>query len=110
MQIRYIKGQGVVLAFAMSEMPTLLAILQAFHKITGADFIAQAIADIKLDMQLSTKKLPVVNYFHLCEHCFRELDERDPNSFLMTHKGIDGKETSKWVHYVCGELKLNRPV
>jgi len=108
MQIRYIKGQGVVLAFAMSEMQTLVEILRALHQFTGQEFLARAIADIEKDMQ--PKQLPVINYFHICEHCFRELDERDPNSFLMTHKGIDGKETSKWVHYVCGELKLNRPV
>jgi len=108
MQIRYIKGQGVVLAFAMSEMQTLVEILRALHQFTGQEFLARAIADIEKDMQ--PKQLPVVNHQHLCENCFMMLDDRDPNSFFMTTRSIDGKETSKWVHYVCGELKLNRPV
>lgn len=89
--------------FAMNEMLTLLAVLKALHKLTGADFIAQAIADIQLDLRL--KQLPVNNYFHICEHCFRELDERDPNSFKMTTRSISGEENVKWVHYKCPELK-----
>ena len=103
MQIRYIKGQGVVLAFVMSEMQTLVEILRALHQFTGQEFLARAIADIEKDMQ--PKQLPTVNHFHICEHCFRDLDDRDPNCFKMTTKSITGEETIKWIHYVCDPLK-----
>lgn len=89
--------------FAMSEMKILLEILKALHSLSGADFIAKAIADIEHDLQ--PKQLPVVNYFHICEHCFRELDERDSNSFKMTTRSISGDENVKWIHYKCKELK-----
>lgn len=103
MQIRYIKGQGAVLAFVMGEMQALLEILRALHSVTGQEYIAKAIADIEKDIQ--PKQLPTVNHFHICEHCFRDLDDRDPNAFKMTTRSITGEETVKWVHYVCDPLK-----
>ena len=105
MQIRYIKGQGVVLAFVTSELQACLAVLRALYQISGQDFIARAIADIEKDLQLSTKQLPIVNHFHICQHCFRDLDDRDPNSFKMTTRSISGEEVVKWTHYVCDPLK-----
>lgn len=108
MQIRYQKGVGVILVFPQEEMQAVLQILKAMYKVTRYHFIGQAISDIEHDLQ--PKQLPVVNHQHICHHCFMMLDDSDPNSFLMTTRAIDGKETSKWVHYVCGELKINRPV
>lgn len=102
MQIRYIKGQGVVLAFPIHEIQAVLEILRALYRVSGLAFIDQAIKDIEKDL---VKKIPTVNYYHICEHCFRDLDERDPNAFKMTTKNIDGEETVKWIHYVCDPLK-----
>ncbi len=107
MQIRYHLGTGVLLVFPNTEIHVALQILKAMQRVRPFPFIGQAISDIEADLQ--PKQLPMVNHFHCCEHCFMMLDDRDPNSFQMTTRSIDGKETSKWVHYVCGELKLNRP-
>lgn len=108
MRINYNKSQGVTIMFGLTEMKSALSLLKAIYKAHPLDFIGQAISDIEADMQ--PKQLPMVNHQHICEHCFMMLDDRDPNSFLMTTKSIDGKETSKWIHYQCPELKLNRPI
>lgn len=108
MQIRYLKEAGVLLVFPHSEMKVALSILKALYKMSPEHFIGQAISDIEADLQ--PKQLPIVNHQHICEHCFMMLDDRDSNSFNMTTRAIDGKETSKWVHYKCPELKSKRPV
>jgi hypothetical protein len=103
MQIRYQKGVGVILVFPNEEMQAVLQILKAMYKVTQYHFIGQAISDIEADLQ--PKKLPVVNHFHLCHHCCRELDDRDPNSFLMTTLNLKGGQEAKWIHYQCKPLK-----
>ena len=108
MQIRYHKEAGVLLVFPLSELKVALGILRAIHKIQPQDFLKEAISDIEADMQ--PKQLPMVNHQHICENCFMMLDDRNPNAFHMTTRNLDGKETSRWIHYVCDELKLNRPV
>lgn len=106
--IRLIRGEGVILIFPQNERQTALGVLKAIYKVQPVDFIKEAISDI--EAELRPKQLPLVNHQHICEHCFMMLDGRDPNSFLMTTRSIDGKETSKYVHYKCPELKLKRPV
>ena len=108
MMIRYVKGEGVILVFPKREQHVALAILKTIYKGTQQDFIKEAIDDIEADMK--PKLLLVVNHQHICENCFMMLDDRDTNSFHMTTRAIDGTETSKWVHYVCPELKLKRPI
>lgn len=103
MQINYNKSQGVAIIFSLSELKAALSVLKAIYKVHPLDFIGRAVSDIEADMK--PKQLPVINYFHICEHCFREIDERDPNSFRMTTRSISGEETSKWVHYRCKPLK-----
>ena len=94
--------------FPKDEQKVALGVLRAINNVQPQDFLQEAIRDIEADMR--PKLLLVVNHQHICEHCFMMLDDRDPNSFNMTTRSIDGKETSKWVHYKCPELKLNRPV
>lgn len=103
MQINYNKSQGVAIIFSLSELKAALSVLKAIYKVHPLDFIGRAVSDIEADLQ--PKQLPMVNHQHICEHCFMMLDDRDPNSFLMTTKSIDGKETSKWIHYSCKPLK-----
>lgn len=104
MQIKYVPHEGVILVFLAHEIAYAVAGLKAIHKNQPQDFLAQAINDIEAD------RVQPPNHFHICEHCFTELDDRDPNAFHMTTRSLDGKEVSKWVHYQCPELKLNRPV
>lgn len=107
MRIHYNKIDGVAIVFTPLETKQALAVLKAMYRSYPAHFIGQAISDIEIDLQ--PKQLPMVNHFRCCEHCFMMLDDRDPNSFQMTTRSIDGKETSKYIHYQCPELKLNRP-
>ena len=101
MQIRYQKETGVGLFFTMNEIQIALLILKAVYKSNPEHFIGQAINDIEADMR---PKLPAINYHHICHKCFRDLDERNPDSI---HIIIDGDE--RWVHRECIPLKDNRP-
>lgn len=107
MQIQYVKGEAVVIAFFPEEIKVALAVLKAIHKMNPMSFIAEAIADIENDLQ--PKKLQIINHFHLCHHCCRDLDDRDPNSYLMTTVNLKGEQEAKWMHYQCIPLKDNRP-
>lgn len=107
MQIRYQKEVGVMMYFAQSEIRVALQILRAMYKLTQIDFIQEAIVGIEADMQ--PKRVQMVNHFHICEHCFMEIDDRDPNAYKMTTRDLKGEENSKWIHYVCKTLKDNRP-
>ena len=107
MRIHYNKTEGVAIVFHPTEIRPALAVLKAIYKSTQQDFIKEAITDIESDLQ---PKLPTVNYFHLCHHCCRDLDERDQNSFLMTTVNLKGDQEAKWMHYQCIPLKDNRPV
>lgn len=107
MMIRHVIGQGVILIFPKSEQHIALAILKAINKSQNQDFIHEAIRDIEAED--APKVLPHVNYFHICHHCCRDLDERDPNTYKMTTRNLKGEEDTKWVHYVCTPLKDKRP-
>lgn len=107
MQIRYEKDAGVILVFPQSELKVALGILKAVHKVCGADFILSAINQIEED--LKPKELPMINYHSICHHCFRDLDTRDPNSYLMTTRNLKGVEDRRWIHYKCDPLKEKRP-
>lgn len=101
------EGGGGDTVFPNSELNVVLQVLRAMYRVTQYRFIGQAISDIEADMR---PQVAAVNYHHICEHCFMEVDERDPNAFRMTARAIDGKESSKWIHYKCPELKPNRSV
>lgn len=103
MQIRYELGVGVILLFPQSEVKVALGVIKAINKISPADFLHEAINDIEKD--LKPKQLPAVNYFHLCEICHRDLDERSENVLHLVTESND-----KWVHNLCPPLKANRPV
>ena len=106
MQIKYVKNRGVLMAFEMSEVKMALVILKSIHYHNPGQFLKDVINDIEKD---TVPKLPHVIPYHMCEHCKMMMDAKDPNSFLMTTRDLAGKETSKWIHYVCKELK-QRPI
>lgn len=101
MKINYEKNVAVSLTFPITEVKAALAVLKALHKYTQLDFIQEAITDIEADMQ--PKKLPMKNYFHLCRKCFRDLDEREDNSFHLTG------DKDVWSHRRCPPLNEKRP-
>lgn len=98
MHIKYQKGISVGILFPVEELKVALAVLKALHKSTGDSFILEAITAIEQDLQ--PKKLPVINYHHICSKCFRILDERDSNSLNIKKDG-----DSTWVHHNCPPLK-----
>ena len=102
MIIKYEKGKAIALGFQVTEFRAVIYILKAIYKVSPLAFIREAIDDIEADM-----KPPVLifNNHHICEHCMMMMDERDPNSFHLTERSVDGKETSKWIHYTCKPLK-----
>jgi hypothetical protein len=101
-QIRYVKGEGVALAFSLKELPFAVGILQGIYKMCGANFIKEAIDDIEND--LKPKKVALVVHNHLCEKCFTMVNGKDENSLKMVR---DGDVT--WRHKKCPTLKKNRP-
>ena len=108
MQVQIHVGTGVILLFPQSEMNVALAVLKALYTATGQEFLKKAISD--LEELLKPKQLQFVNHFHICKLCHRDLDDRDPNSFLLTTRDLNKQEDSYWCHYVCKELKQDRPV
>lgn len=106
MQIKYQKGLGLVIFFPTQELKFGLAVLRGIQGVLGLGFIREAIEDIEFDLkQRATPKLPSINYFHLCQDCFRDLDERDENSLSLSREG-----DVKWKHKVCPSVKKDRPI
>ena len=102
MKIQYRQGKGIALYFPVSELKVALGILKAIYTISKLEFVHEAIKDLEDD--LLPRKLPMINYFHLCCSCYRELDERDPDSLHIVTETDD-----VYKHRNCPPLKENRP-
>lgn len=102
MKINYDKSVGVAIIFSMVEIKVALAVLRGLYKFFKMDFIREAIEDIEADMQ--PKKLPMINYHHICNRCCMMVDERSDNALHYTNGNID-----VWNHKLCPPLKDNRP-
>lgn len=103
MQIRYLRKEGAMLIFSVGEINMALAVLREIHKVNPVGFIKDAIKDMEED--LAPKKLPTINYFHICEKCKCEMDERGDNALHIVKDDVD-----RWIHRECPPLKPNRPV
>ncbi len=105
MKIGYNKGLGLTLFFPTKELKFGLAVLRGVQGVLGLGFIREAIEDIEFDLkQAKIPKLPLINYFHICQKCFCELDERHENVLHLTTE-----KESKWIHKNCPPLKEKRP-
>lgn len=101
MQIRYKKELGLILFFPVNELKFGLAVLRGIQGVLGLGFIREAIEDIEFDIkQAQIKKLPQINYFHICTKCFCEVDERTENSLSISKNG-----DVSWTHKTCPQLK-----
>lgn len=108
MRIFYSKQAGVTIHFSPSELKTAQGVLQALYDWSKADFIKAAIDDITADLQ--PKSLPMINYHHLCSACFRDIDERDPNTRRVTyHDEKNGIHEVRWQCIVCKPINDKRP-
>ena len=94
----------VAIGFRKSELQFAVAVLRGIYQVVKADFVAKAIRDIEESMRPKTLALPMINYFHVCQNCFRDLDERDDNSMRISHN-----DDVKWKHRVCPPVKKDRP-
>lgn len=102
MKILYDKEQGVALSFPPKEFKFALLILKAIYKAAPLDFVKTCIDDMEKDM--APKLLPMINYFHWCESCGRDIDERSENT-MRFQKNDD----VKWRCRVCKPLNPKRP-
>lgn len=93
---------SLAIGFKKSELNFALAVLRGINGIVKADFIVKAIRDV--EEYLKPPALPFINYHHICQSCFRDLDERDDNSIRLS-KDAD----VKYKHRVCSPLKKDRP-
>jgi RNase P subunit RPR2 len=101
MQIEYQKGEGVAIAFNMNEIHVALQILNGLYGACGEDFIKRAIEDILKDIeQQKPKRLTMAVKNHLCEKCFRMLDEKDGNWLRIRRNG-----DVSYRHRECPPLK-----
>lgn len=102
MQIKFDEQAGLLIHFPPNELKFGLAVLKGIHNVIKADFIQNDIND--LEQHLQPKKLPMINYHHVCQSCYRDLDERDDNTMRISHD-----EDVKWKHRNCPPLKKDRP-
>lgn len=93
------------MVFPITELKVALGILKAINKVDPRDFLQEAIKDIEHDLRPKLTLVPTKNYFHLCDKCHRDIDERDENSLHLVTESDD-----KWVHENCPALKANRPI
>lgn len=93
---------SLAIGFRKSELQFAVAVLRGIYAITKADFIARSIRDI--EEYLKPKALPMINYSHICQSCFRDIDERDENTMR-----ISKDDDVKYQCRVCAPLKKDRP-
>lgn len=94
---------SVAIGFRKSELLFALAVLRGINNTLKVDYLTKAIRDIEESMR-PVQALPHINYFHVCQSCFRDLDERSDNSMRISHD-----DDVKWKHRVCPTLKKDRP-
>lgn len=102
MQIQFDKKDGLLIYFPPNELKFALAVLRGINKVVNLSFVQQCADDI--EAHLKPKKLPMINYFHVCVHCTRSIDERDDNTMCITKEG-----DTRWKCRVCKPLKKDRP-
>lgn len=102
MQLRYEQEAGLLIHFQPSEMQFALSVLRGINQVVKMSFIQECIDDI--EVHLKPKQLPMINYFHICNSCFRSIDERDENTMCLTKDG-----DTKWKCRACIPLKKDRP-
>ena len=93
---------SLAIGFKKPELNFALSVLRGINAIVKADWIAKAIRDV--EEYLKPKALPFINYHHICQSCFRDLDERDDNSIRLSKD-----DDVKYKHRVCPPLKKDRP-
>ena len=92
---------SLAIGFRKSELQFAVAVLRGIYAITKADFIARSIRDIEDHLK---PKLPMINYFHVCQNCFRDIDERDENTMRISQN-----DDVKYKCRVCKPIKKDRP-
>lgn len=98
MRIEYQKDEGVAIAFNLNELHIALQLLYALYNFCGAEFIKKAIDDIEHD--LKPKQLTMVVHNHLCEKCFRMVNDKDDNCLRFERDG-----DISYRHKECPPLK-----
>ena len=93
---------AVAIGFRKNELQFALAVIRGIYKVVKADFIAKAIRDIEESMKPIA--LPFINYNHICQNCFRDIDERDDNTMRISHD-----DDVKWKCRVCKPINKDRP-
>lgn len=102
MQIKFDEQAGLLIHFPPNELKFGLAVLKGIYNVVKADFIKNAIDD--MEQHLKPKELPMINYHHVCQSCFRDIDERDDNTMR-----IQKDDDVKYKCRVCKPLKKDRP-
>lgn len=102
MKIQYEKTQGMILFFQSNELKFALAVLKGILKVLPQDFLRQAIRDVEGDLQ--PPRLPLINYFHCCASCFRDIDERSADTMRIEQGG-----DVKWKCRQCKPINPKRP-
>jgi len=93
---------SLAIGFKKAELNFALSVLRGINAIVKADWIAKAIRDV--EEYLRPKQLPMINYFHWCVKCGRDIDERDDKTMCITKNG-----DAKWQCRICKPLKRDRP-
>lgn len=98
------KGDELIgaIGFKVSEAKFFLAVLKGIQTVVKADFIQKAINN--LEEHLKPKALPMINYHHLCQVCFRTIDERDENTMRISQN-----DDVKYKCRQCKPLNPHRP-
>lgn len=97
MKVLYEKTVGATIQFSPSELKIAVIVLKAMYEWCGAEFLHTAYKDIEKDL---IPQLPHINYFHVCIKCFRDLDERNPDTLR-----IQNNDVIRWQCRSCKPLK-----
>jgi len=100
MKILIADTNAVSLQFQPAEMRVAINLLKIILSQVNVAYIREAIEELESRLR---PKLTLVSHFHLCESCFRMVDDHEENAIHLTG------EVDKWKHRNCPPLKPNRP-
>lgn len=88
---------GVTLTFKPEEINAVISLLEIILHQVEIPYVRDALNELQGRIR---PKLTLVSHNHLCENCFRMVDDHGENAIHVTTEKVD-----KWIHRNCLPLK-----
>lgn len=92
---------AILMKFPKSELAFVVQLLKSIYQVTRLSFIREAFEDFEQELR---PRLTLVVHNHLCQKCYRMINDKEDNFYKMDK---DGDVTYR--HKICPPLKENRP-